>query len=124
MAAGDSTRRTAGRVDSQPPERIMTLRTATGSTYEIDCTALTWRRVPTLGSGVLRSESGPLVAVRPVEIGSPALLVCPPFRPGGPTRAIVTSPVVAIDGCAASRCVAQPPDCPWSSRLGRPALDA
>ncbi len=124
MAAGGSARRTAGQDGSQAPERITTLRTATGSTYEIDCTTLTWRRWPTLGSGILRSESGPLVAVRPVEVGSPAVLWCPPLRPGGPIRAIVTSLVVAIDGCAAGRCPARPPDCPWSSLPGRPALDA
>ena len=124
MSAGGSARRTTGDGAGQVPERITTLRTATGSTYEIDCAALTWRRVPTLRSGILRSESGPLVAVRPVEIGSPALLVCPPFRPGGPTRAIVTSPVVAIDGCAAGRCVTRPRECPLGRRLTRPALDA
>jgi len=72
-------------------------RTATGSTYEIDCRDMSWRRLPTLRSGILRSESGPLVALRQLELGLPAVLLCPPFLPGGPPRAIVTAPVVQID---------------------------
>ncbi len=57
---------------------------------------MAWRRVPTLRSGVLRGEGGSLWLVRQLEVGEPAILLCPPFRPGGPLRAIITSPVVTI----------------------------
>jgi hypothetical protein len=75
---------------------VTVFRTATGSAYEVDLRQMTWRRVPTLRSGVLRSEGGSLWLVRQLEVGEPAILLCPPFRPGGPLRAIITSPVVAI----------------------------
>lgn len=119
MATRDSARRTEGQRDLQSSNRVTTFRTATGSTYEIDCSELTWRRVPTFRSGVLRSELGRLVAVRPLEVGLPGFLLCPPFQSAGPPRAIITTLVVAIEGCADQRCVGQVTDCPWKGRLRR-----
>jgi hypothetical protein len=75
---------------------VVAFRTATGSAYEVNLRQMTWRRAPTMRSGVLRSEAGSLWLVRSLKVGEPAILFCPPFRPGGPLRAIITSPVVAI----------------------------
>lgn len=79
---------------------VTRFQTETGSAYEVDLERMTWRRTPTFGSGVLRGESGPLLALGLDEVGRSAILLCPPFRVGGPLRTIMTSTVVAIEGLA------------------------
>lgn len=76
---------------------MVRFRTQTGSRYEVDNVALTWRRTPTLASGVLRSESGQLLAaVKPV-LGESVVLIGPPFEDGLGNRRVLTTPVVEIE---------------------------
>ncbi|HLX33819.1 MAG TPA: hypothetical protein VKR30_01105 [Candidatus Limnocylindrales bacterium] len=78
------------------PDRVV-FRTETGSRYEVDNVARTWRRTPTLASGVLRSEEGALLdPVRPI-LGWPVTLVGPVNPDGVTHRTVVTTPVVAIE---------------------------
>lgn len=90
-------RRAAPKLPEADRPALVRFRTQTGSRYEVDNVGLTWRRSPTLASGVLRSESGELLApARPV-LGESVVLIGPPYedRPGN--RAVVTTPVVEIE---------------------------
>jgi hypothetical protein len=72
-------------------------RTATGSLYEIDYGAGTWRRVTKTGrSGRLRSEGGELVEQLPLQLGKCARIVFVPPDVNH-RRLLVTSPVVSIE---------------------------
>lgn len=76
--------------------------TETGSHYAVDLEGGTWSRVPTLRSGVLRSEEGPLLALLVDAIGRPAILVGPPIVAGGDARYIITTPLVELDETSAA----------------------
>jgi hypothetical protein len=80
-----------------PPFRRLRFQTETGSVYEIvaDATGMRWHRTPGLGSGVLRSEEGVLVAWPDVRLGSGCVLLCEPYAPPFP-RLVVTSIVVGV----------------------------
>ena len=71
--------------------------TETGSRYLVEFDRGWWSRVPTLASGPLRSEEGPILALHFGGLNRRALLDCPPFVPGSPGRFIWTSWVVAWD---------------------------
>jgi len=85
------------RKPDQLPAQVV-FRTETGSRYEIDHVAMTWRRTTaTLGSGVLRSEGGRLLMpVRP-KVGSRVVLVGPPFAEGLGPRLVFRTRIVAIE---------------------------
>jgi|BarGraNGADG00212_2_1021979.scaffolds.fasta_scaffold110021_2 hypothetical protein len=92
--------------DESPPGsagdgHLIRFRTATGSLYQVDLAAMTWRRTPTLRSGRLRTESGALVGLCLGGPGMSAVLLCAPFADEGPPRVIVTSEIV-VHGVAAS----------------------
>ncbi len=73
-------------------------RTVSGSTYELDEREGTWCRVPTLGSGNLRSETGRGRIARALVIGEPAVIFGPRIVPGADARIIATSVVVSVEG--------------------------
>jgi len=85
------------RTPNEFPAQVV-FRTQTGSRYEIDNVAMTWRRTTvTLGSGLLRSDGGELLApVRP-EIASRVFLISPPLAAGRGPRVIMPSTIVAIE---------------------------
>lgn len=72
-------------------------RTETGSLYEVtyDAGRMTWRRVPSLASGVLRSESGVLLVWPEIVLGQRCQLWSEPLVPSFP-RLVLTSIVVAV----------------------------
>ena len=71
--------------------------TETGSVYEINRDAMTWRRVSrTDKSGEIRNEGGTLVDFETVRIGEPAFLQDTNVRPGHVAHFVETSRVVAI----------------------------
>lgn len=76
-----------------------TIRTATGSIYELDEAAKTWARVhKTSESGFIRGAyNGTYNELSGLEVGQRLALLMDPFRPGGPTRLLVTSEVCFID---------------------------
>lgn len=84
------------------PNRVI-FRTETGSRYEVDNRARTWRRTPTLASGVLRSEEGSLTEpVFPV-LGWPVVLIGERNPDGETNRVVVTTRVVEVKALRAVR---------------------
>jgi hypothetical protein len=81
----------------RPPLPNLRITTTSGSIYELDTVARTWRRTPSLGSGTLRSEGGPLIALHIAGVGSPAIIWGPPMTDDSEVRLITTSAVVAIE---------------------------
>jgi hypothetical protein len=73
------------------------IRTETGSRYELDSAAMTWHRVPSLGSGHLRSKGGAILSLSPARIGAPAVITCPPLAGSIVPRVVMTSRVEAVE---------------------------
>lgn len=79
------------------PGRVLRFRTETGSTYEIDGDAGTWRRLgTTMASGRLRTEGGWLLARPEIVVGSSAVVAFAVDESPVP-RVLITSRVVAIE---------------------------
>lgn len=75
------------------------IRTKTNSLYEIDTENKTWsRQQKTPESGHIRGDNyGSFIDMREPKVGDPLLLILNPYELGGPTRAIITSDIVAIE---------------------------
>lgn len=81
---------------SEPSDLIVHLKTETGSLYELNLSAKTWRRLQrTERSGALRAEGGRIWLIGPVRKGMSLSLAYVPFD-GDVARLLVTSPVVWI----------------------------
>lgn len=91
-------------VEDPQPEEYMTTKpqitrfaTASGSLYEIDHAAKTWRRLAHAPkSRFVRTPEGHFTSVSPIQVGAPVRLVCPPLLPGTDLRIIETTPVARI----------------------------
>lgn len=70
--------------------------TKSGSVYEIDLEAKTWRR-PTAGSSNLRTQEGTFINDPEITIGLPIKLICPPLVEEFDGRAIVTTAVTQVE---------------------------
>jgi hypothetical protein len=76
----------------------MKFKTETGSEYELDLDAMTWKRLSrTTASGNLRTSEGALLEKPVVEIGAPVALLGAPIREGAVARLVLTSNVVGIE---------------------------
>lgn len=75
----------------------LTFKTETGSTYELDKIAMTWKRADkSVDSGKIRQEGGSLTEWPEVRIGYPVHLFDTAILPGHVAHAVRTSLVVHI----------------------------
>lgn len=85
---------------SQVDMRVIRVRTASGSLYELNPEKLTWKRAET---GVdydpanpLRTEEGKLIEWPEIKVGVGMALLCPPITAGTTFRLVYTSDVVEV----------------------------
>lgn len=72
--------------------------TKTGSTYELDTEAMTWKRLDkTVKSGTIRNEGGQLVEWPTVQVGSSVRMFDTAVRPGYAQHAVETSEVMSVE---------------------------
>lgn len=74
----------------------MRFSTLTGSVYEVDDEARSWKRLTGQTRG-LRTESGEFLQRSAIREGERAQFACEPLTEGATIRIITTSPVTAIE---------------------------
>lgn len=75
------------------------VRTKTNSLYRIGTCTKTWERLQsTPTSGHIRGKQyGTFLDISEIEVGKPLSMLLPSFLLDGPSRAIITSDVVAVE---------------------------
>ena len=80
-----------------PSSLVTTVKTQTGSIYQIDLVNMEWVRVVRGKDSILtRTASGRLMSVPEIEVGKPMIFLCPPVDSEPHAREILTSIVTEI----------------------------